>query len=215
MGRTTVGRRGITRGALAGCKAVNLARRWLVIGLCCGAWAVMGCERTEERAAALSHTPEGAPQHAGLIQIPLDSPQLQQLRVQTADLVHVPTDEVIAPAKVVLNPNRIGRVALPVSGRITRVLVGLGDAVTQGQPLLTVDSPDGDAAIAAALRRRPPSARRRPRWRRRKRISTGPSNSSRPKRPQKKTSWGRTMIIPRHTRRSSRPRQRASRPRAS
>src|SRR6267143_4759589 len=133
MGHTTAGRRGTTIGALVRCKPVNLASTWLVIGMCCGALAVMGCERTEERATALSHTTEGAPQRAGLVQIPLDSPQLQQLRVQTADMVHVPTDEVTAPAKVVLNPNRIGRVALPVAGRITRVLVVLGDAVTQGQ----------------------------------------------------------------------------------
>jgi len=139
-------------GALVRCKPVNLAKIWIVIGMCCGALIVMGCERSEERAAtALPHTPEVAPPDAGLVQIPLDSPQLQQLRVQTADMVPVPTDEVTAPAKVGLNPNRVGRVALPVAGRITRVLVVLGDAVTQGQPLLTVDSPDVDAAIAAAL----------------------------------------------------------------
>jgi cobalt-zinc-cadmium efflux system membrane fusion protein len=66
-------------------------------------------------------------------------------------MVDVPTDEVTAPAKVVLNPNRIARVALPVPGRVTRLLVALGDAVTQGQPLLTIDSPDAHAAIAAVL----------------------------------------------------------------
>jgi len=66
-------------------------------------------------------------------------------------MVQVPTDEVTAPAKVVLNPNRIARVALPVPGRVTRLLVALGDAVTPGQPLLTMDSPEAHAAIAAAL----------------------------------------------------------------
>ena len=130
-------------GAFVRCKPVNLAKIWIVIGMCCGALIGMGCERSEERAAtALPHTPEVTPPDAGLVQIPLDSPQLQQLRVQTAAMVPVPTDEVTAPAKVGLNPNRVGRVALPVAGRITRVLVVLGDAVTQGQPLLTVDSPD-------------------------------------------------------------------------
>src|SRR5712692_2464248 len=106
MARTTVGRRGTKMGALTRGKAVNLARTWLVIGMCCGALAVMGCERTEESPAALPYTPEVAPQNAGLVQIPLDSPQLQQLRVQTADMIQVPTDEVTAPAKVGLNPNR-------------------------------------------------------------------------------------------------------------
>jgi len=151
MGYTTTGRRGTTGGALAPCKAVTLARLWVVIGLCCGALAVMGCERTEEHSAAFAQTPGAAPQNAALIVIPPDSPQVQQLRVQPVDMVQVPTDEVTAPAKVVLNPNRIARVAIPVPGRVTRLLVALGDAVTQGQPLLSIDSPDAHAAIAAAL----------------------------------------------------------------
>jgi cobalt-zinc-cadmium efflux system membrane fusion protein len=111
----------------------------------------MGYERTEERAAALAQTPGVALQNAALVVIPPDSPQMQQLRVQPVDMVQVPTDEVTAPAKVVLNPNRIARVALPVPGRVTRLLVTLGDAVTQGQPLLSIDSPESHAAIAAAL----------------------------------------------------------------
>ncbi len=124
---------------------------WVVIGICCAALAVMGCERAEEHAAAFAQTPGAAPQNAALVVLPPDSPQLQQLHVQPVDKVQVPTDEVTAPAKVVLNPNRIARVALPVPGRVTRLLVVLGDAVTQGQPLLSLDSPDAHAAIAAAL----------------------------------------------------------------
>src|SRR5262249_9519594 len=117
----------------------------------CGALAVVGREHTEEHAAASAQTPGTAPQNAALVVLPPDSPQVQQLRVQLVDMVDVPTDEVTAPAKGVLNPNRIARVALPVPGRVTRLLVVLGDAVTQGQPLLTMDSPDAHAAIAAAL----------------------------------------------------------------
>ena len=151
MGCTTTERRGTTSGTLARRKARRRTGLWVVIGLCCGALAVMGCERTEEHAAAAAPPPEAAPQHPGLVQLPPDSPQVQQLRVQPVDMVQVPTDEVTAPAKVVLNPNRIARIALPVPGRVTRLLVALGDAVTPGQPLLTIDSPDAHAAIAAAL----------------------------------------------------------------
>src|SRR6516162_8775913 len=127
--------------------AGHLVWTWVVLGLCCSALAVTGCERTEEHAAAHAQTPGAAPQNAAFVVIPPDSPQVQQLRVQLVDMVHVPTDEVTAPAKVVLNPNRIARVALPVPGRVTRLLVGLGDAVTPGQPLLTMESPDAHAAI--------------------------------------------------------------------
>src|SRR5215831_17474662 len=151
MGCITTGRRGTTSGALARRKALQRARLWGVIGICCIALAVVGCERTEEHAAAAAPTPAAAPQHPGLVQLPPDSPQVQQLRVQPVDMVHVPTDEVTAPAKIVLNPNRIARVALPVPGRVTRLLVALGDAVTPGQPLLLMDSPDAHAAITAAV----------------------------------------------------------------
>jgi membrane fusion protein, heavy metal efflux system len=151
MGCTTRDRRGTKSGPLTRREAMQLARLWVVIGMCCGALAVVGCERTEEHATASAQTPGATPQNAALVVLPPDSPQVQQLRVQPVDMVQVPTDEVTAPAKVVLNPNRIARVALPVPGRVTRLLVVLGDAVTQGQPLLTIDSPDAHAAIATAL----------------------------------------------------------------
>src|SRR5712691_6229023 len=151
MGCTTTGRRGTKSSARMRRKARQLARLWVVIGMCCGALAVVGREHTEEHAAASAQTPGTAPQNAALVVLPPDSPQVQQLRVQPVDMVDVPADEVTAPAKVVLNPNRISRVALPVPGRVTRLLVVLGDAVTQGQPLLSIDSPDAHAAIAAAL----------------------------------------------------------------
>ena len=40
---------------------------------------------------------------------------------------------------------------LPVAGRISRVLVKVGDAVAKDQPLLTIVSPDADAATSAGL----------------------------------------------------------------
>ena len=39
----------------------------------------------------------------------------------------------------------------PVQGRILAVSVKLGDTVAEGQPLVTLDSPDADAAISAYL----------------------------------------------------------------
>ena len=69
-------------------------------------------------------------------------------RSAVADL---PTDEVIAPGKIEANPNRMSKVVLPVAGRIDRVLVKIGDAVRKDQPLLTINSPDADAAMSAFL----------------------------------------------------------------
>ena len=50
-----------------------------------------------------------------------------------------------------INPNRISRVLPPVQGRVLAVSVKLGDAVEAGQPLVTLTSPDADAAISASL----------------------------------------------------------------
>ncbi len=61
------------------------------------------------------------------------------------------TGEITAPGKVDANPNRISRVALPVAGRIVQVNVRLGDSVVSGQPLLAIESPDADAAVAAFM----------------------------------------------------------------
>ena len=83
--------------------------------------------------------------------VPVDSPRFKQLRVEPVQQQAFLTDEVVAPARVTINPNRISRVLPPVQGRILKVFVGLGDAVTEGQPLVTMDSPDADAAISTYL----------------------------------------------------------------
>jgi cobalt-zinc-cadmium efflux system membrane fusion protein len=45
----------------------------------------------------------------------------------------------------------VSKVVAPVAGRVARVLVAVGDAVRQGQPLFTIDSPDADAATSTHL----------------------------------------------------------------
>jgi cobalt-zinc-cadmium efflux system membrane fusion protein len=71
------------------------------------------------------------------------------LTVEVVRTVPLPADEVIAPARIQLNPGRVGHAVLPVAGRVTRVMVKLGDSVTKGQPVAAVDSPAvGDAESA-------------------------------------------------------------------
>ncbi|MCS7079286.1 MAG: efflux RND transporter periplasmic adaptor subunit [Chloracidobacterium sp.] len=74
---------------------------------------------------------------------------LREVRVEPVTLSPVPRDEVIAPGKVELDPNRIARVMLPLPGRITDVRVRVGDAVRAGQPLVTLESPDVAEAVGA------------------------------------------------------------------
>ena len=88
---------------------------------------------------------------AGLVVIDAGSPMLGQLKRQAAVTRELPTDETVAPGKIEANPNRVSKVVLPVAGRITSVLVRTGDAVSKDQPLLTIQSPDADAAMSAFL----------------------------------------------------------------
>jgi cobalt-zinc-cadmium efflux system membrane fusion protein len=79
------------------------------------------------------------------------SPRFKQLRIEAVQAQSFVTEEVVAPARVTINPNRMARVLPFVQGRVLTVLARLGDPVTQGQALVTLDSSDADAAISAFL----------------------------------------------------------------
>ncbi len=83
--------------------------------------------------------------------MPPDSPQAAQLKIEPIRVREIAVDEVTAPGRVGIDPNRSARLLLPVAGRVVVVLAKVGDAVEQGQPVLSVDSPDADAAIAGAI----------------------------------------------------------------
>jgi cobalt-zinc-cadmium efflux system membrane fusion protein len=89
------------------------------------------------------------PAEPGVIDIPADSPQRRQIRVATVEAMDVARDEVIAPARVGIDPGRLSKVLLPVPGRIDGVLVKLGERVERGQAVVKVESPDADVAVGA------------------------------------------------------------------
>ncbi len=110
-----------------------------------------GCGRAPDAPSASTPDSPSATPAPGLVIIPRDSPRLKQIRVEPVRTQEVVVDEVIAPGKVGMNPNRISRVLPPVQGRVLTVMAKLGDFVEEGQPLLTIQSPDADAATAAYL----------------------------------------------------------------
>ena len=120
-----------------------IASAAVLLGLC----AATGCGRGEGKGATGEPSRASASPAPGVIVVPLDSPQSRQLRVEPVELAEMPTDEVVVPGRVIANPNRIARVLLPAPGRIVEVLVGLGSTVERGQPVLALESPDGDGAI--------------------------------------------------------------------
>ena len=105
-----------------------------------------GCGDASDAAKALAPRPTAEP---GVITIPADSPQLGQIKVAAVEAMDVPQDEVVAPARVGIDPGRLSKVLLPVAGRIEAVLVKLGERVEQGQAVVILDSPDADAAVGA------------------------------------------------------------------
>ena len=84
-----------------------------------------------------------------VVTIPADSALLKRIKVETVVCVKLPLDEVVAPGKIETNPNRISKIAMPVPGRIKRVLVGIGDSVEQNQPIFTIDSPEISSATSS------------------------------------------------------------------
>ena len=108
------------------------------------------CAACGDAASAPPKAPDtraAAAPDAGVITVPVGAEQIRTAAVESAE---VPLDEVVAPARVGIDPNRVSRVLLPVAGRIAEVMARLGDRVEQGQAVVTVESPDADAAVGAA-----------------------------------------------------------------
>ncbi len=127
----------------------GMSRAITLVGVTTALLALCACGRTE--APAASQTSETRAQTQNLVRLAPDSPQLKQIQVQPVQLAEVPTDEVVAPARIAPNPNRVSRVLPQVQGRVTKVMVRLGDTVEQGQPVVELESPDADAAVSTFL----------------------------------------------------------------
>lgn len=70
------------------------------------------------------------------------------VRVETARR-SLSGDTLTVPGTVETSPNRGAKITPPVSGKVIRILVNLGDSVRAGQPLAVLDSPDVAQAHAA------------------------------------------------------------------
>jgi cobalt-zinc-cadmium efflux system membrane fusion protein len=108
------------------------------------------CGKQEDKPVAAA-SPSDERLADGTVVIPADSPKLKEIHVAEVKTASVPFDEVTSPGKIETNPNHVSRVALPLAGRVSSVLVKLGDSVNRGDALLTLESPDADAGVSAYL----------------------------------------------------------------
>ena len=108
-----------------------------------------GCEGTKssEVQAKATTTPNPATpatsaqkQLNGEVVLGPDAPELQQMTIEPVRAVPVALDEVSTTARIQANPQNVGHAVVPVIGRITKVMVRLGDAVVKGQQLVTIES---------------------------------------------------------------------------
>jgi cobalt-zinc-cadmium efflux system membrane fusion protein len=120
--------------------------QWLLFVAFC---ILEGCGQEKSSASRQLGVEKTSQPETDLVLIPEDSPKLSRIRIQVVEVAEVPLDEVVAPGKIEVNPNRVSRVTMPVPGRVRQVLVRLGDTVREGIPLLVIDSPEAGAALSA------------------------------------------------------------------
>jgi len=121
--------------------------------LVCTLLLLAACGKKEETPVAAAPPSAAAEERAadGSVTFPADSPKLREIHLAEVKSASVPFDEVTSPGKIEANPNLMSRVALPLSGRVSAVMVKLGDSVQRGDALLTLESPDADAGVGAYL----------------------------------------------------------------
>jgi cobalt-zinc-cadmium efflux system membrane fusion protein len=121
-----------------------------IVLLCIGlAMTFAGCRKPVATHADSQPSLAAATRSGNLVKFPAGHPQLSRIRVAPVATAPVPRDEVVAPGKVELDPGRVSHVPVPVPGRIDRVLVGLGDTVTAGQPIILLESTEVSAVMSA------------------------------------------------------------------
>ena len=110
-----------------------------------------GCSHTDLRSTAVKANVEEAAVSPDFIAIPKQSNMLEQIRVEPVQTAAVPTDEVVAPGKIEVNPNRVSHIVAPVAGQVADVFVKIGDFVRKGEPVMAIHSPDSESALSAHL----------------------------------------------------------------
>lgn len=126
----------------------------LVILLCvCGGCGGNNSTAAEDRPETPGPRQSGPIKSGGLVTLAPDAPELKQMKIEPVKTTPVPVDQVTAPARIEANPNRVGHAVLPAPGRIVKLMVKLGDAVNQGDPLVAIESPavaEAETAFAQA-----------------------------------------------------------------
>ena len=110
-----------------------------------------GCSRTDMPSTPVKANVEEADVSPDFAAVPKQSNMLEQIRVEPVQTAAIPTNEVVAPGKIEVNPNRVSHIIAPVAGQVADVFVKIGDFVKKGEPLIAIHSPDSEGALSAHL----------------------------------------------------------------
>jgi cobalt-zinc-cadmium efflux system membrane fusion protein len=102
-----------------------------------GVLVVLGCGQTKQPAPA----PDMYEREGNRLLVPSGSPLRSRIKVEPATEQLIQS-QLLAPASVEGDPARLARISPPLSGRVEKLLVHLGDRVEKGQPLLILNAPD-------------------------------------------------------------------------
>jgi len=116
-----------------------------------GGWPKLGFEGASTQANAQTASPSAS--RAGLVpSVDLNDKQLASVKVETVG-EHLFPVEKVAVGSIDFNEDMTVQVFTPYQGKIIELFAKVGDEVTKGQTLFTIDSPDlltADSALIAA-----------------------------------------------------------------
>ncbi|AOZ05987.1 efflux RND transporter periplasmic adaptor subunit [Cupriavidus malaysiensis] len=129
-------------------------RRLLALATACTApWLLAACEPSGPAQAKTAEPPSRSATDKILegsqIALPPGSPLRGRLVVDTVRTQEI-ARQIPVPGVIEADPARLVRIAPPLPGRILQLHAGLGDAVRQGEPLVTLDSAELSSAQAEA-----------------------------------------------------------------
>ena len=120
---------------------MKITSNWLHLGagvIAVLSVAIAGCERADTKTTAPSAEFE---RQGDLVLIPDQSLLRSRLKFVTANADKIQS-QLSAPAVVEADPQKYANVFPPLSGHLTKLHVQLGDSVTNGQLLASLESPD-------------------------------------------------------------------------
>lgn len=86
-------------------------------------------------------------QNSRVLTYPAGAPQLNYLKIEPVEMLPEPVLDPLN-GRIAYDENATVRVASPIAGRVVKIGADPGDAVTTGQPLLWIDSPEFSVALA-------------------------------------------------------------------